>query len=264
MSMQKQITLFCLCSFILTVLPKTTMSSDPADALFIAIAQGKAKQVKKILDHGVSINIQRDPFDGNTPLMEAIIAIGEKLLEMETATLAKELSNPKHMADDFRSFLRSAIISLIIGVSASEIHSNIERIHNEDDDTAITLLQSLARAFLPVISRSAYIWCAYSILDYGILIGQKPPENESDSQPDGIEKFKKTIDILLANPALNINQANHHGQSALSLIRFYKDKIKTEQLKIMLYQLEQRLLSEGAYSYQNAHSHAQNYVQKTD
>ncbi len=215
-----------------------------------------------MLSRGVSINIQRD-FDGNSPLMEAIIALGEKLMEMETATIAQELSNPKHMSDDFRSFLRSFIVSLIIAVSASEIQNNLEKINNDENHTSITILQSVARSFLPVISRSAYIWCAYSILDYGIILGQKNPQNQSSSESNSIEKYKKTIEILLSNPDIDVNQANQHGESALGLIHHLKDKIKSGQLKIILYQIEQTLLAKGAYNPSDVYSHVQNYAQET-
>jgi hypothetical protein len=260
--MKKYILLFCLWSLVSTALPKVQPSLHVSPALYLAIAQGNTQQIQWLLNRDASGKIHPD-MDGNSPLMEAIIALGEKLMEMETASLAKELSNPKHLTDDFRSFLRSIIVSLIIAVSASEIQSNIERINNEENHAPITMLQSIARSFLPVIARSAYIWCGYSILDYGIIMGQKNPPNQSTPESSPIEKYKETIDVLLATPTIDINQVNHHGESALSLIRQLKDKIKSGQLKIIIYEIEQMLLHEGAYNYPNSHSQVQNYAQET-
>lgn len=262
MPMKKYILLFCLWSFTSTTSPKAQTPLNLSPALCIAIAQRNTEQIQWFLKHEDFSNIQRE-MDGNSPLMEAIIALGEKLMEMETASLAKELSNPKNLAADFRSFLRSVIVSLIIAVSASEIQNNIERINNEENHAPITILQSVARSFLPVISRSAYIWCGYSILDYGIVMGQKNPPDQSTPESNAIEKYKKTIEVLLSTSTIDVNQMNHHGESALSLIRQFKDKIKSGQLKIIIYQIEQALLGEGAYNHTSSYNHIQNYAQET-
>lgn len=254
--MKKYFLLFCLYS--LVSIPLTNaLKNNSHTALFIAIAQGNTKQIDKILNDEVSINLHRD-FDGNSPLMEAILALGEKLMEIEAESLANDISNPKNLKNDFRSFLRSFFVSLVIGISASEIENNIEKINNDDDHAVITILQSVAKSFLPVIARSAYIWCAYSILDYGILTGQKNSSNQSNPESNAIEKYKKNIDLLIAKHTINVNQVNQYGESALSMLYHYKNQLKTRELTIILYQIEQALLSEGAHSFSNSYSHAQN------
>lgn len=260
--MQKNFILFFLCSLLSNTYTKTQILPHSSDALFIAISQGNTREVKRLLNHMNLVNIPREQ-EGNSPLMEAIIALGEKLIEMETQSISEGISDPKNITDDFRAFLRTFIVSLIIGVSASEIQSNIEKIDNVDNSALITLLQSLSNSFLPVVSRSAYIWCAYSLLDYGIAVGQKNAQNQSNIDPNAIDKYKKTINMLLSKPTIDVNQINNHGESALSLIREYKHKVKSGQLKIILYQIEQALLSEGAHMFSDPNINVQNYVHKT-
>lgn len=260
--MKKYTIFFCLCAVFITIFPENQITPTSSGSLFVAIVQGDVKQVEFILNCGVPINIQRD-VDGNSPLMEAIIALGEKLMEIETQYLAKELADAKHLSDDFRSFLRSFVVYLIIGLASSEMHSNIKEIPNDDHAAFITSLQSLSNSFFPVISRSAYMWCAYSLLDYGIATGQKNLKDQSDTKQNSVENYKKTIEILLSSPAININQTNHRGESALVLIRRYKGKIKTGSLKVILYQIEQILLHEGTYGCPDADNNEQNYSQKT-
>lgn len=249
----------CLYSLVLTAFPKTKLAPDSSKALFLAIAQGNAHYVDQLLKHSISANIQRED-NGNSPLIEAIITLGEKLIEMETQILAQDLADPKNITDDFRSFLRSFIVSLIIGVSASEIQTNVQRINNKTNNNPfIALLQSLSNSFLPVISRSAFVWCAYSLLDYGIATGQKNTQNQSNNGSSALERYKKTIDVLLSKPTINVNHINNHGESALSLVRLYKNKVKTSQLKIILYHIEQALIHEGAHSCTNHYNYIQNY-----
>lgn len=262
--MKKYIILVCCCVISLFSFAKNQiLSSDPID-LFIAIAQGNAQQVEFILNHETEtdIAIQRDG-EGNSPLMEAIIALGEKLMEIEAEALAKELPGPSHMTNDFRSFLRSFMTALIVAISTSEIQTNVQSINNDQNSQVITLLKSITNAFFPVLSRGAYIWCAYALIDYGIATGQKKPHGQSGTNSGEIEKYTKTIDLLLARP-IDIHHINYQGESALSLIRHYKNKLKMSQLKIILYQIEQALLKEGAHPGQDVYNHVQNYSQKTE
>lgn len=254
MLMQKYIMLLLLCSSLSITFPKIKPIPHSSNALFFAIAQGNARYTTYLLNQNVSPNVQREGSE-NSPLMEAIIMLGEKLIEMETQILSQEIADPKNINDDFRSFLRSFIVSLIIGISASEIQNNLEKINNDVHNPLIGVLQSLSHSFLPVISRSAYIWCAYSLLDYGIASGQKN-QNQSNNGSNVIEKYKKTIDVLLSNPTIDINHVNNHGETALSLVRYYKSKIKSVSLKIMLYQLERALINEGAQHYPEYYGHA--------
>jgi len=256
--MKKYILLFCLYSLLSTAFDQIQTPSNLYDALFIAIVQGDTLLVERILNHGFLPNIQRE-IEGNSPLMEAIITLGEKLIEMEMQSLSQDFSDPKNIPDDFRSFLRTFIVSLIIGASSGEIQANIERINNENNHIVITLLQSIAGSFLPVISRSAYAWCLYSLLDYGIATGQKNSTNQSNPESDTIEKYKKTIDLLLSKPTIDVNVVNNKGESALSLVHKYKNKIKTVHLKLIFYQIEQALLKEGAQNSISNYSNARGY-----
>lgn len=246
--------LILLYSSLIITIPRNQFSSNSPSALLTAIAQGNAHYTTYLLNHNVSAAIQREGSE-NSPLMEAIIALGEKLIEMETQIISQEIADPKNLQDDFRSFLRTFIVSLIIGVSASEIQNNLEKINNDNHNPLIGVLQSLSHSFLPVISRSAYIWCAYSLLDYGIASGQKNAQNQSNNGSSAIEKYKKTVDTLLSNPTIDVNHINNHGETALSLVRYYKSKIKSVQLKIMLYQLERALINEGAHHYPQYYEH---------
>jgi hypothetical protein len=179
----------------------------------------------------------------NTPLMEAIISLGETLLEVETQAITSDLADPSNLSNDFRSFLRNFIVAFIIGLCCTQIESNIKNAIAQNNNGVLATIHPISEALLPVIARGAWLWCVYSILDY-IIVARKMNINQLVDIED-IEELTHTIRILISK-SNTINYINEQGQSALSLVRLYTKKVQTSACKTFLCRLEDKLINHGA------------------
>lgn len=227
-----------------------TQSIIKDSQLFIAVAQGNYKKVEQLLNKGVSINTIR-PYNGNTPLMEAIKEIGQALIEIEASSVLGRLSEAGNLTDDFRSFFRKFVVSCLLAYASHTIHDEF----NKDDEQGninnsptFLMIKRLINAFLPAIEKAALMWCIYAFLDYGIAVGRHPKDENAFFENNQVNQLRQTIQKLLEKHNIDISHTNNNGESALTLIRSFQEKLKHRSCKLVLYQIEQVLLDKKQQS----------------
>lgn len=215
--------------------------------LFIAIAQGKYKKAAHLLKLGADINATRD-VDGNTPLMEAIKEIGQALIEIEASSVMGRLSEAGNLTDDVRVFFRKFFVSLMLAYFCNNTRQELNR-QDDTNQPVLTLVKNLVNSFFPTVEQAAIMWCIYSFIDYAIAVGRHPADQNHllEENTHHVNDLNQTIRMLLAKYNIDLNYKNYDGESALNLIQTYKKYLKHHSSKLILYQIEQILLDNGAH-----------------
>jgi hypothetical protein len=216
----------------------------PASCIYEAINQGNITAVKFALQSGVSLNDLRAD---TTPLMEAVHELGKEML----------LSKNKGFKSPFYPLLATSVLLYAYGLGCRD------QMEDSSDDLMPFVFgvatKDLSSALKQLVSKSGaaclIFWLIPNILYNGKVAvqwaGYKFLKDDTAKMPRilgyyaCVHERTKIVELMIKDSRLNPMVTNSKGETAISLLEFYRNKISSPDYVSILYRLEHLLLDKS-------------------